>query len=149
MARRCQARFQWAMAAMNLALWSCVFPKTLEPGTLRGVRMLELGVLPRASPGQQYILFPSHCCLGRAPLQTTHPGFNSLMAFGFPLMPCLIEASSGPHWAGLPHGGHMLSRPSQCSALGSFMCLHFPQPELSLALKKTVLRGTGVWTWGL
>lgn len=59
------SRFLWALVAMNLALWSCVFPKTLESGTLGELRILELGVLPIASPGQQYIRFPSHCCLGR------------------------------------------------------------------------------------
>lgn len=26
-------RFLWVVAVMNLALWSCNFPKTLEPGT--------------------------------------------------------------------------------------------------------------------
>lgn len=27
-------RFLWAVAGMNLALWSCSFPKKLEPGTM-------------------------------------------------------------------------------------------------------------------
>lgn len=74
------SRFLCTMATMNLALWSCLPElKHWRLGLCEGWRVLELGALPVASPGQQCTLLPPTAALAGPPLQNMCPGFNSLI----------------------------------------------------------------------